>query len=79
MVHGDDKGLVLPPRVAGLQVVIVTIPKSGEEELKDRMLAQARCFEEELKDLGVSVKVCKGIFLLHYRPFVLCCVLCAVC
>ena len=28
MVHGDDKGLVLPPRVAPLQVVLVTIPNS---------------------------------------------------
>ena len=26
MVHGDDNGLVLPPRVAPLQVVIVPIP-----------------------------------------------------
>lgn len=25
MTHGDDKGLVLPPKVAGLQVVIVPI------------------------------------------------------
>merc|ERR1712061_171616 len=25
MVHGDDKGLVLPPRVAGFQVVIVKV------------------------------------------------------
>ena len=23
MVHGDNKGLVLPPRVAGLQVVVI--------------------------------------------------------
>ena len=28
MVHGDNKGLVLPPRVAPLQVVVVTIPNS---------------------------------------------------
>ena len=28
MVHGDDKGLVLPPRAAPLQVVVVTIPNS---------------------------------------------------
>lgn len=25
MTHGDDKGLVLPPKVAGLQVVVVPI------------------------------------------------------
>jgi prolyl-tRNA synthetase len=26
MFHGDDKGMVLPPKVAGIQVVIVPIP-----------------------------------------------------
>jgi prolyl-tRNA synthetase len=29
MTHGDDKGLVLPPRVAPKQVVIIPIPKSS--------------------------------------------------
>lgn len=28
MTHGDDKGLVLPPRVAPKQVVIIPIPNS---------------------------------------------------
>lgn len=31
MVHGDDKGLVLPPRVAPVQVVIIPIPYKGPE------------------------------------------------
>jgi prolyl-tRNA synthetase len=31
MYHGDDKGLVLPPRVANVQVVIVPIPFKGKE------------------------------------------------
>ena len=31
MVHGDDKGLVLPPKVAPVQVVIVPIPFKGAE------------------------------------------------
>merc|ERR1719223_734628 len=38
MVHGDDKGLVLPPRVAGFQVVIVSCGiknSSTEKEKKD--------------------------------------------
>eukprot|EP00178_Gracilaria_changii_P016483 TRINITY_DN4737_c0_g1_i2.p1 TRINITY_DN4737_c0_g1~~TRINITY_DN4737_c0_g1_i2.p1 ORF type:complete len:128 (-),score=11.03 TRINITY_DN4737_c0_g1_i2:578-961(-) len=30
MLHGDDKGLVLPPRVANVQVVIVPIPYKGK-------------------------------------------------
>ena len=31
MYHGDDKGLVLPPRVASVQVIIVPIPFKGKE------------------------------------------------
>jgi len=31
MYHGDDKGLVLPPRVANVQVIIVPIPYKGKE------------------------------------------------
>ena len=30
MIHGDDKGLVLPPKVAPMQVVIVPIYKNDE-------------------------------------------------
>ena len=32
MQHGDNKGLVLPPRVAGIQVVIIPLPFKGKEE-----------------------------------------------
>jgi prolyl-tRNA synthetase len=39
MVHGDDQGLVLPPRLAPIQVVIVPIYKSDEE--KGKVLAAA--------------------------------------
>lgn len=31
MHHGDDKGLVLPPRVANVQVVIIPVPFKGKE------------------------------------------------
>ncbi len=31
MVHGDEKGLVLPPKIAPVQVVIVPIPYKGAE------------------------------------------------
>ena len=33
MVHGDDKGLVLPPRIAPIQVVIVPIFRDKDAEL----------------------------------------------
>ncbi len=54
MAHSDDAGLVLPPRLAPIQVVIVPIYK-GEEDL-----AKITSFVDELKvklkGLGVSVK-----------------------
>ena len=31
MVHGDDKGLIIPPKVAPIQVVVVPIPYKGAE------------------------------------------------
>jgi prolyl-tRNA synthetase len=38
MVHGDDKGLVLPPRIAPTQVVVITIPNSKLDEETKRIL-----------------------------------------
>ena len=32
MTHGDDSGLILPPRVAPYQVVIVPIPRGNWQE-----------------------------------------------
>jgi prolyl-tRNA synthetase len=32
MVHGDDQGLILPPRLAPTQVVVVPIFKTDEEK-----------------------------------------------
>lgn len=54
MAHSDDKGLVLPPRIAPVQVVIVPIYK-GEDSKK---LIDARVAElvKELKAAGIRVK-----------------------
>ena len=41
MVHSDDKGLVLPPKVAYNQVVIIPIEKSGS----DNSAIRAKCEE----------------------------------
>jgi len=54
MAHGDDKGLVMPPRIAPLQVVIVPIHKGGED--KQRIDEKVGGLVKELKSLGVSVK-----------------------
>ncbi|HSW35858.1 MAG TPA: proline--tRNA ligase [Candidatus Limnocylindrales bacterium] len=46
MVHGDDRGLVLPPRMAPIQVVIVPIISKKD---KERVLGAARELAAELK------------------------------
>ena len=53
MVHGDDKGLVLPPRVAPIQVVIIPIYRSDEE--KERILEQSRDIERSLITANIRV------------------------
>ena len=52
MVHGDDNGLVLPPRVAPTQVVIVPIRQNV-----DGVLDKAYEIEKTLKEAGLRVKV----------------------
>lgn len=48
MTHGDDKGLVLPPRIAPVQVVIIPIYKNETE--KEKVLAEAQNIILENKD-----------------------------
>lgn len=54
MTHSDDEGLVLPPKLAPIQVVIVPIYK-GEEQL-EQLSAQAHIIKQQLEDVGISVK-----------------------
>ncbi|AND65605.1 proline--tRNA ligase [Flavobacterium covae] len=54
MTHSDDNGLVLPPNLAPIQVVIVPIFKS-DEELK-KITAAADELTDSLRKLGLSVK-----------------------
>ncbi len=51
MTHSDDEGLVMPPKLAPVQVVIVPIPKPGEE-IDD----VANTIMNELKAEGVRVE-----------------------
>jgi len=51
MTHGDQKGLVLPPNIAPIQVVIIPIFKAGYDNLA--IIAVARKIEEDLKKDGV--------------------------
>lgn len=54
MAHSDDNGLVLPPKLAPIQVVIVPIYK-GEEELQ-KISEKAREIMKQLKIVGITVK-----------------------
>jgi len=55
MVHGDDQGLILPPRLAPYQVVIVPIFKSDEE--KALVFEAAKKIREQLVKANIRVKV----------------------
>ena len=52
MVHGDDSGLVLPPRIAPTQVMVVPIAMH-----KEGVLDKANAIKSELLDAGFKVKV----------------------
>ena len=54
MMHSDDNGLVLPPKLAPIQVVIVPIHK-GEEQL-DAISERVNPLVKELRSKGISVK-----------------------
>lgn len=54
MAHSDDSGLVLPPKLAPIQVVIVPIYRSDEELQKISEIAKT--LSRELKEKNISVK-----------------------
>ncbi len=55
MTHGDDQGLVMPPRLAPIQAVIVPIFKNDEEQ--SAVMEVVNRVEAELKAADVRVKV----------------------
>ena len=55
MTHSDDQGLVLPPNLAPLQVVIVPIYKGDEQ--KNEVLNHAKKLYEDLNAAGIRVKL----------------------
>ena len=54
MTHSDDNGLVLPPKLAPIQVVVIPISKGGEQlqAITDKLMPMIN----KLRDLGISVK-----------------------
>jgi prolyl-tRNA synthetase len=55
MAHGDDAGLVLPPRIAPIQAVIIPIYRGDEEQTLTCEAAQK--IAAQLKDLGVRTHI----------------------
>jgi prolyl-tRNA synthetase len=55
MVHGDDNGLVLPPRLAPIQAVVVPIFKNDAE--KEKVMEVADRIFSELKAAGIRIKM----------------------
>jgi prolyl-tRNA synthetase len=53
MVHGDDKGLVLPPNIASIQTVI--IPITYKDADKEVILEKAKEILEKLQKNGIAV------------------------
>jgi len=58
MVHGDDQGLVLPPRVASVQVIVVPCGIYGKTTDEDRATINNACNElaKTLKQAGIRAK-----------------------
>ena len=54
MAHSDDNGLILPPKLAPLQVVIIPIYKKREE--LDAISRRAGMIRQKLLSLGITVK-----------------------
>ncbi|CAM3442079.1 MULTISPECIES: proline--tRNA ligase [Saccharibacillus] len=52
MAHGDDRGLVLPPKVAPTQVILIPI---GPPKMRDMVIERADALFAELKAAGIRV------------------------
>ena len=48
-LHSDERGLILPPKIAPIQVVIITIPKEGKDFVRE-----AKDLEENLNKKGIK-------------------------
>ncbi len=55
MTHSDDQGLVLPPKLAPFQVVIVPIYRKGDE--MEMVIAKGKEIKADLERIGIRVKL----------------------
>jgi prolyl-tRNA synthetase len=67
MVHGDDKGAVIPPRVAEYQVALIPVGLTARtsDEDKEKLLDDIQGIEKKLSAAGIRVECDTR---LHYSP-----------
>ena len=59
MTHGDDKGLILPPKIAPIQVVIIPIYYTNDD--KDSVIQKAHQIKDDLS----KIKICAFILMIE--------------
>src|SRR5581483_8334851 len=59
MTHGDDKGLLMPPRIAPTQMVIVPIFRKEDEQV--RVMEMANRIKKDLDDYRVELDASEGL------------------
>jgi len=61
MAHGDDQGLVMPPRVAPVQAVIIPITRSNDEEGSAAVTSACERIKKEVMSVRIKVDNREGI------------------
>ena len=57
MAHSDDEGLVLPPKVAPVQAVILPFLRKNQPEFNQEMISKAKEIEQQLKVKGIRTEI----------------------
>lgn len=67
MIHSDNKGLVLPPRAARTQVIVIAVglTKNTTEEVRSKVMGACKQIESDLSAAGVLVS---GDYRENYTP-----------
>ncbi|KAF2121485.1 hypothetical protein BDV96DRAFT_483975 [Lophiotrema nucula] len=58
MTHGDNRGLVIPPRVAEIQVIVIPVGVTAKTtpEARDDLYGKVKAIAEDLESVGVRVE-----------------------
>jgi prolyl-tRNA synthetase len=57
MAHSDDQGLIMPPKIAPIQVVIIPFLRKNDDELTNKLLDKSKQIAAELKSKGIRVSI----------------------